>query len=420
MKILSAKAVEAILRGKKPGRHAVGPQGLYLQITGAAGRSWIYRYQRDGKQRHMGLGSAGLDGLTLEEAREEASKQRHLHRRRVDPLASRNAADLAGKIETARGTTFRECADRYIEAHKASWKNPIHRKQWSSTLEAYVYPVFGDLPVSEIDTVLVLKAVEPIWSTKSETASRVRGRIESILNWARARNYREGDNPARWRGHLDKLLPDKASVAPVKHHAALPYGELHTLMSELRKRHSVSARALEFTILTAGRTNETIGALWTEFNLQDRLWTIPKERMKGRRGSRKSDHVVPLSEPALALLAVQPTDGPFVFAGGKAGRGLSNAAMDQLLKGMGYGPDRATVHGFRSTFKDWCSDQTDYPNEMSEMALSHTVSDKVEAAYRRGNMLEKRRRLMADWAAFCAGSRHSATVLPMSGGSHGQ
>jgi integrase len=243
--------------------------------------------------------------------------------------------------------------------------------------------------------------LEPIWKAKTETANRVRGRIESILDWARARGLRHGENPARWRGHLDQLLPARSAVAPVKNHAALPYADLPRFVAELRKREGVSARALEFTILTAARTGDTLGATWQEVDKAERLWTVPAARVKGKKGARKRDHVVPLSDQAFNLLWTLPRETDFIFPGAKQGSALSNMAMLELLRGMGFGD--LTVHGFRSAFKDWCSEQTAYPNELSEMALAHTVKDKVEAAYRRGDLRDKRRKLMSDWAVFCAG-----------------
>jgi integrase len=290
---------------------------------------------------------------------------------------------------------------QYIAAQESGWKSSKHAAQWSSTLETYAYPIIGKLPVASIDKALVLKVLQPIWSTKTETASRVRGRIEKILDWARSLDLRTGENPAAWRGHLEFSFPKKSQVAPVEHHAALPYVELPTFMTKLRARDGISARALEFTILTVARTGDTIGATHSEIDTKEKLWTVPAARVKGKKGARKRDHVVPLSSQATAVLEDLPVEADFVFAGGKEGKPLSNMAMAELLKEMGYSADAATVHGFRSTFKDWCSEQTAYPNELSEMAMAHTVSDKVEAAYRRGDMREKRRRLMADWATFC-------------------
>jgi integrase len=285
------------------------------------------------------------------------------------------------------------------EAHRCpqtGWKNAKHRAQWKSTLATYAYPVFGGLSVSTVDTALVLKTIEPIWGTKPETASRLRGRIEAVLDWARARGFRHGENPARWRGHLDKLLPARRKIARVKHHAALPFAEIPAFMNELRARVGVSARALEFAILTTTRTSETRNARWSEIDTASKIWTIPAERMKAGR-----EHRVPLNERAVAILRAMPreSDGDgFVFIGARSDRPISNMAMLELMRGLrpGYVP-----HGFRSTFRDWAAETTNYQNHIVEMALAHVVGDKVEAAYRRGDLFEKRRRLMSDWARYC-------------------
>jgi integrase len=305
--------------------------------------------------------------------------------------------------------TFKDCAERYIEAHRPGWKNPKHAKQWPSTLEDYVYPVFGPIPVQAVDVGLVMKALEPIWKTKPETASRVRGRIESILDWATARGYRQGENPARWRGHLDKLLPARGKVQKVKHHAALPYGEMGDFVAELRGQEGVAARALEFLILTATRTGEVIGARWDEFDLAKKVWTVPGERMKAGK-----EHRVPLSERALAIIEEMKGQGvndhPFLFPGGRPGKPLSNMAMLKLLQRMDRGD--LTAHGFRSTFRDWAAEMTHFPTEVAEMALAHTVSDKVEAAYRRGDLFQKRRELMEAWARYCE-PKPGSNVVPL-------
>ena len=387
-KLPSAKQVE---HWKTPGRHAVGC-GVYLQITGDAGRSWVFRFQRNGRGHHVGLGPVAE--VSLAEARNKALRYRQMMREEgTDPLAARAAARARVLLQAARGVTFKECAERYIAAHEPAWRNPVHRKQWPATLATYVYPVFGALPVSAVDTALVTKALEAIWTAKPETAARVRGRIEAVLDWAKARGYRDGDNPARWRGHLDKLLPNQRKVRRAKHHAALPYAELPAFMTELRKRDGVSARALEFAILTAGRTGEVLGARWDE--IRGDVWTIPAGRMKGGK-----DHRVPLSKRALEVLAPLPRDGEFIFPGRGGGKPLSNMALFVTLRRIGRGD--LTSHGFRATFRDWVSERTNYPREVAEMALAHTIGDKVEAAYRRGDLFDKRRKLMADWARYCA------------------
>lgn len=368
---------------------------LYVNLGESGPRSWLLRYSIDGRSRWMGLGPCELVGLA--EAREKARDARRLLLDGVDPLDAKAARQAAQRLEKAAAVTFKDAAERYIKAHRAGWKNEKHAAQWSATLDTYVHPHVGNLPVAAVDTGLVLKCLEPIWTAKPETAGRVRGRMESILDWAKVRGYREGENPARWRGHMDKLLPARAKVQKVEHHAALPYSELAAFMVDLRGREALAARALEFTILTAARTGETIGARWSEVDLDKRLWTIPAERMKA-----KKEHRVPLSERALALLKALPReagDDPYVFPGGRQGKPLSNMGMLKLLERMGRAD--LTTHGFRSTFRDWAAERTNYPGDLVEMALAHAVGDKVEAAYRRGDMFDKRRRLMEDWARFC-------------------
>lgn len=306
--------------------------------------------------------------------------------------------------------TFKDAAERYIAAHRAGWRNAKHAAQWGATLKAYAEPIIGESSVQTIDVGLVLKLLEPIWSKKPETASRVRGRIESILDWATARGLRRGENPARWRGHLDKLLPARGKVCKVRHHAALPYAELPGFLAQLRERESVAARALEFAILTAARTGETIGTTWGEISWTDRVWTIPGARMKAGK-----EHRVPLCDRALAILEemqrLQPVSDAdaYVFPGSKRGQPLSNMAALMLLRRMKR--DDLTVHGFRSSFRDWAAERTNFPSEAAEMALAHAVGDKVEAAYRRGDMFEKRRRLMDAWAGYCAHAAQTGAVV---------
>jgi integrase len=386
-------------------------KGLYLQIAKGGSKSWIFRYRHNhtsttGKplQREMGLGGYPL--FSLAHARERRDEQRRLLADRIDPIEHRQAQRTATTIEKAKAVTFKQCAEEYIETHKHGWKSAKHADQWISTLTTWAFPHIGRLPVASIDTALVMKVLQQrvgegedaptFWNSRTETASRVRGRIEAILGWAKAQKLRDGDNPASWTGSLKHLLPAKSQVAPVEHHKAVPYREMPSFMAELRANSSLSARALEFTILTAVRTNDTIGATSREIDRTAKTWTIPAARLKGQKGKRKSDHVVPLSARALEILddlAKGDATAP-IFP-------LSNMAMLELLRGMRPGAD-LTVHGMRSAFKDWASEQTAYPNEVSEMALAHTVSDKVEAAYRRGDMRDKRRRLMEDWGAYCA------------------
>jgi integrase len=375
--------------------------GLYLQVGATGSKSWVFRYKVGGKLYEMGLGALHTVGLA--EARTRARRCREHRLDGLDPLAVRNAARTRAKLDAARAITFATCAERYIAAYRAGWRNAKHRDQWSNTLSAYVEPVFGALPVQAIDTALVMKAVEPIWTEKPETASRVRGRVEAILDWATARGFRTGENPARWRGHLDKLLPRKTKVRPVEHHAALPFAETGAFIAELRRQEGVAPRALEFAILTAARTGEVIGARWDEVDFAERLWTIPSERMKAGK-----EHRVPLPVGALAILEElhKVRQGDFLFPGGRAGRPISNMAMTMTLRRMGRGG--LTVHGFRSTFRDWASERTGFPAEVAEMALAHTVADAVERAYRRGDLFQKRRQLMDAWARFC-------TAVPATG-----
>lgn len=380
-----------VTRASKPGRYGDGG-GLWLQVAEGGSKSWIFRYQRDGRARQMGLGP--LDVVSLADARQKAIDARRLLLADQDPIEAKREARATAKLEAARGITFKTCAENYIGTHAAAWRNEKHRAQWASTLERFAYSAIGSLPVAAIDTNLVLKVLEPIWTKTPETAARLRGRIEAVLDWATAREYRAGENPARWRGHLDKLLPSKRKVRCVRHHPALPYADIPAFMANLRKQTFISARALEFTILTAARTGEIIGALWPEIDVREKVWTIPAERMKARK-----EHRVPLSDRAIELLEKLPREdgNDHVFIGDRRGRGLSNMAMLEFVKGAGI-----TVHGFRSTFRDWAAETTAFPNHVVEMALAHVVGDRVEAAYRRGDLFDKRRRLMAAWAAYCA------------------
>lgn len=403
---LSFKAVE---KNSKPGCYADGG-GLYLQIGPSGNKSWLFRYMLNRQAREMGLGSVIV--VSLARAREKAADCRRLLAERIDPIEARNNARMRQALETARTVSFAECAELFIKAHKADWKNPKHVDQWQNTINAYCDPVFGATPVQNVDTALVLKALEPIWAAKPETASRVRGRVERVLDWAKARSYRNGENPARWRGHLDKLLPKLEKKKRVKHHPALPFRDIGSFMLKVRAEDGIAARALEFLILTTTRTIETIAARWIELDLEAAMWVIPPERMKAH-----NEHRVPLSAAAVKLLrSLQTTrrDGEeFVFPG-MPGRHLSNMALLALLRRMGR--DDVTVHGFRSTFRDWASETTNYPHEVCEMALAHTVSNAVEAAYRRGDLFEKRRRLMAEWSKYCDGWQVNGAVVPLSPG----
>jgi integrase len=396
----------------EPGRYGDGGN-LWLQVTDTGRKdadgapivtkSWVLRFKISGKARAMGLGPVEL--VSLADARELARDARKVLLKGKDPIEERDkdrkAAVEAKRIEAARSMSFRTCAEKYIAAHESSWKNLVHRAQWPSTLQRYAYPEIGDLPVSAVDLALVLRILEPIWSEKRETADRVRGRIEAVLDWACVKRYRQGDNPARWRGNLEHLLADK-SKRMIRHHPAMPYKNVPTFVVELQARDSISARALEFTLLTAARTGEAIGAEWSEIDTEARVWTVPPERMKSGR-----PHRVPLPDRCLAILEALPRiegcpyvfPGPLMFADGRT-KPLSNMAMSELLKGMRPG---LTVHGFRSSFKDWATEQTDHARDIVEAALAHVLGDKVEAAYRRGDAIAKRRALMTDWAAYCEG-----------------
>jgi integrase len=377
--------------------------GLYLQVTGVGARCWIYRYTLNGRSREMGLGS--LNAVTLSEARARAAEARRLKSAGIDPIGARDGQRAAERAEAARQITFRDAAEAYIKAHKAGWRNAKHGNQWRNTLAAYAYPVIGALPVQKIDTGLVVRVLEPIWATKTETASRVRQRIEAVLDSATARGYRDGENPARWRGHLDSLLPARAKVRRVKHHAALPYAELGAFMAELRERTGLAARAMQLLILTATRTTECIAARWSEIDLDNKIWAIPAERIKAGR-----EHRIPLSLAAVTLLRqlAKTKVSEFVFPG-RPGKPLSHGVLRVLLKRMNRSD--LTTHGFRSTFRDWAAEQTNYPREVAEMALSHAIGDKVEAAYRRGDLFAKRHRLMEEWSKHCATNRRVGTIV---------
>lgn len=399
---LTAKAVTNI---KTPGYIADGG-GLYLQISPAITKSWVFRYTIAGKAREMGVGP--LHTVTLAEARQKAADARKLLLVNVDPIAARDSRVASQALNAARAIPFDQCAAAYIKAHRAGWKNEKHIDQWKNTIRDYCGPVFGALPVQAVDTGTVLKALEPIWTSKPETASRLRGRIEKILDWATVRTYRTGDNPARWRGHLDKLLPRLDKRKRVKHHPALPFDDVGAFMDDLRAQDGLVARALELLILTATRTGEVIGAKWDEFDMDAALWTIPAERMKAHR-----EHRIPLSPRAMKVLQglLKTRQGDYVFPGRKVDTPISNMAMLELLKRMG--KTRLTVHGFRSTFRDWAAERTSYPREVCEMALAHAIGDQVEAAYRRGDLFEKRRRLMADWTKHCDTARQSGKVVSL-------
>jgi integrase len=407
---LSALQIKKLTR---PGLYTDGG-GLALQVQPGPSKAWVFRYMLDRKPHKMGLGPLAL--VSLAEAREKALSARRLLLAGIDPLQARADEQAKAAAEALKAITFKQCAERFIAAHKPSWKNPKHADQWDSTIATYAEPLIGALAVQAVDTTSVMRVLEqerldkkkkptPLWQLRPETAYRLRGRIEQILDWATARGYRSGENPARWRGHIDKLLPGRSKIVKRKHHPALPYSEIGDFIATLRDREGTAARALEFTILTTARTSEVIGARRSEFDLKNRMWIVPGARMKSGR-----DHRVPLSERALEIISTLPDEGESVFTGRHADSALSNMAMLKLLQRDLQRPD-LTVHGFRSTFRDWASEMTAFANEVLEMALAHVVSDETEAAYRRGDLLEKRRRLMADWATYCATASNAGDVV---------
>jgi len=396
--ILSAMAVKA---ATTPGYYFDG-NGLYLQVANGGSKSWVLRYAVNKRQREMGLGS--LVTFTLAEARDRATKYRQMIADGLDPIDERRNALLIKRMAEANTITFAAAAEKYIAANKSSWRNDKHQDQWRNTLTTYAEPVIGDMSVALVTTAHIMRILEPIWTTKTETATRVRGRIEKVLDWCKVQGYRTGDNPAAWRGHLSEALPKPSKVAVGKHHAALPWAEIGAFMAELKAMPGIAARALELIILCGTRTSEALNSTWSEFDLDAGLWVIPRERMKSFR-----EHRVPLSEPAIRILRALQHVGEHVFPGSKENTPLSNMSCLAVLKRMGR-PD-LTVHGFRSTFRDWISEATAYPRDVAEMALAHTIEDKSEAAYRRGDLIEKRRALMSDWANYCAAVRVPAGVV---------
>jgi integrase len=378
---------------KDPGYFADGG-GLYFRVAPGGARGWIFRFTRSGRTRDAGLGSFPAVGLS--NARQQAEDCRRLLAAGIDPIEARRAERQMARAKADGARSFKSCAEEFIASHEAAWRNDKHRAQWRSTLATYAYPVIGALPVQEIDTELVLKILHPVWTVKPETASRLRQRIERVLSWAKVRGYRDGENPATWRGHLDHLLPAKARVRRVKHHAALGYWDIPEFMMRVRADTSISARALEFLILTATRTGETLGARWDEIDLERGFWTIPGNRMKAGR-----EHRVPLSARAVGIAKemAEIKQNDWMFPGMKPGRSLSSMALLMLLRRMGC--CSITAHGFRSSFRDWVAERTSFQREVAEMALAHSLPDAVEAAYRRGDLFSKRRRLMDSWAVYC-------------------
>ncbi|WP_369719926.1 tyrosine-type recombinase/integrase [Bradyrhizobium sp. LLZ17] len=395
---LSSVAITRKPEYRKPGRYADGG-GLYLQVTarktGGVTRAWLFQYSWKGKVRQMGLGS--YEHVSLAQARKRAKAAREKVADGIDPIAEKDAERRAAVVDAALSQSFEAFAAEYVATHSPSWRNDIHRKQWTSTLKAYAYPIIGKMNVAEIETADVLRVLKPIWAAKLETADRVRGRIEKILHAAKAAKLRSGDNPAIWKNHLDHLLPSKKKAQ--RHHPAMPYDDLPAFMSDLVKRDGIAPRALELLILTVARTGSLIGMRDNELDLRNaHTWTIPGVRMKGGK-----EHVVPLCQRAQQIVRTIPREkgSPFLFMGQKPGTHISNMTMLELMRKIA--PDYVP-HGFRSSFTDWANEEIDAKHEVIEMCLAHTIKNKTEAAYRRGDLLEKRRALLNEWEAYLYGA----------------
>jgi integrase len=418
MNKLTVKAVE---KQTKPGLYGDGG-GLYLQITKQGVKSWLYRFMIDGKAYGMGLGATHT--ITLAEARQKATDARKLVINGGNPLEAKRLAALQAKAAKVRLMTFAECANAYIEAHKVSWRNAKHQDQWVNTIESYVNPIIGTLPVSEVDTALVMKVLTQsdadglqFWQSKNETANRVRGRIEAILGWATTSGFRSGDNPARWKGHLINLLATISRVERIKHRPSLPWERIGAFFCALKQTEGIAARAVEFTILTASRSGEVRGAKWSEIDLKKKVWTIPASRMKA-----KQEHEVPLSSSAIDLIQKQERiPGSDVIFPNTKGDVLSDMALTAVIRRMDKkDPDQwktdsgdiITVHGFRSTFRMWAAEATNYPREVAEHALAHKLPDAVERSYQRGSQFSKRSAMMEDWASYCSTPPVNETSAP--------
>jgi integrase len=374
--------------------------GLWLQVSPKFGtKAWLLRYMLDGKADSMGLGPVDITPLAM--ARARAQKARELLHEGINPRLARNAERAERKLEAARAVSFKQAAEAYVESHRSGWRNKRHGAQWTTTLGMYVYPVIGDLPVAAVDVALVLKILRPIWNERNETARRIRGRVESVLDYAKASGYRTGENPAAWRGNLDQLLPAPSKVQRVEHHAAMAYRDVPAFMAKLRAQDGAMARCLEFAILCASRAGEVVGARWNEIDFDQKVWVVPAGRMKGHK-----EHRIPLGDRALEILNALPRNGEeLVFPG---------AAVNLVLAALRKIEATATVHGFRSSFRDWAAEATTYPAEIAEMALAHSVGSAVERAYRRTDLMERRRRLMSDWAAYCERApAESGEVIPI-------
>ena len=409
LNLLSPKFVETTL---KPGRYSDGG-GLYLQVTAAkegVTKSWLFRYMRGGTtSREMGLGAMTMrkgDGYTtLAQARQKRTKAREMLEAGIDPLQVKHAGRAAAKVEAARAMTFEQCSEQFIKDHASGWKGQKHERDWRGSLKRFAYPMIGSLPVAAIDTSLIVKVLKPIWESKTKTAVDVRSRIELILNWAKLHGFRDGENPARWKGHLDHALPKPSKVSKINHHEAMPYDQLPPFIAALQTETVKGAAPLEWAILTAARSEEVLGAEWSEIDIGKRVWTIPSVRMKA-----EADHRIPITDRMMNILEAQPRAGRFIFAGQRPDKKLSAAVMWQLLQTMRPAASY-TVHGFRASFRDWAAEQTEYANHVVEMALAHTIGSAVEAAYRRSDLFDKRRALMADWARFCESQPRSTAGI---------
>lgn len=402
------KAVELgalqVSRLKETGRHAVGGvAGLHLWIKPTGAKSWILRVLVGPIRKDIGLG--GFPDVTLAGARDAARRARDQIVQGIDPVEQRKQARALLMAESATAKTFRQCAKAYIESKGEEWQNPKHRQQWTNTLETYADPHIGPLLVRDLTVTHILECLQPIWSSKTETATRLRGRIEAVLDWATVRGYRQGDNPARWKGHLEQLLPKPSKVSKVEHHPAMPLDDMAGFWRALKEAKGQGARALEFAILTAARSGEVRGAQWPEIDLDAQLWTVPADRMKGKR-----EHRVPLSKQAVELLRATPRlEGSEFLFPGRDGQALSDMTLSKVMRTMAL---NAVPHGFRSTFRDWAAERTNFPRDLAEMALAHVIESKVEAAYRRGDMLAKRLQMMQAWADFIETPITTGNVLP--------
>ena len=388
----------AVSKLRRTGLHAVGGiNGLGLKVTPTGTRAWVLRTMVAGKRREYGLG--GFPTISLASARERARAMLDQLFAGIDPAVTKKQAKSALAAQRAKAVNFKTLAEQYIAQHEASWKNAKHAAQWTSTLETYVYPICGHMVAADIDTATVLRVLEPIWKEKTETASRLRGRIEAVLDYAAAKGLREGPNAARWKGNLALTLPAKRKISPVEHHPAIPVQDMPKFFKSLQQREGTAARALEFLVLTAARSGEVRGAQWSEIDLAKKVWVIAAERMKAKR-----EHRVPLSTQAIALLKALPTKntGALIFPSTKPTTKLSDMALTAVMRRMEI---EAVPHGLRSSFRDWVGEETAYPREVAEMALAHSVGNAVEAAYRRGDLFEKRRTMMEDWATYLSTKR---------------